>query len=370
MERRGFESLYVHVPFCGKKCAYCAFFSLPDASDDLVDAYLAELARRLDAALGKVAPESVYIGGGTPTILDEARLARLFGMIGRFVDSSGAKPVEVSVECNPETLTTGKAAIIADFANRVPLGAQSFNNRSLRVLGRRGVPKDFHTAVELLKNAEIADIGCDLIHSIPDQSLEEWEADLREAAASGVSHISTYSLTFEEGTALAASGLIPPDTDLDAAMWELSSNVLGESGFLRYEVSNFAKPGFECRHNMDVWHGGTLLGLGPSAASFDGVDRWTEPADIAEWLDGAPPEIDAISAERRADEIFALGLRTAAGWGDGLLVSRTGFGFERWEAVLNELTEAGLLKFDGRNASPTERGMELWDDIAKLVLAE
>ena len=366
--RRPFEALYVHVPFCaGTKCAYCAFYSIPAPPRGLVDAYAARIERSLEQADFERPLDSVYIGGGTPTALPADAMARLFDAVGKHAPL--AENAEISVECNPETLTPEKAAVLGGFANRVSLGVQSFDEKTLELLGRRGSPEDFERATALLRSAGIAELGCDLIHSVPGQTLDEWRNDLERAADSGVSHVSTYSLTIEEGTALAERAE-PPDPDTDAAMWELSGEILEEKGFRRYEVSNFAIPGAECRHNLEVWFGGTLLGLGPAAASFDGVDRWTENADIAEWLENAPPEIDAVSAERRADEIFSMGMRAARGWTDALAKKRTGFGLERWNAALAELAENGLVSLERAQAAPTAEGMELWDTLAERLLLD
>lgn len=366
MERRPFEALYVHVPFCADvKCAYCAFYSVPAAPSGLVDAYLAEVEKRLRSANFERPVRSVYIGGGTPTALDSDGMARLFDAIADAVPI--AFGAEVSVECNPETLTPEKAAVLGRFANRVSLGVQSFDPEILGILGRRGSPEDFRRAVELLGNAGVANLGCDLIHSVPGENADGWRRDLEAAAESGVSHVSTYSLTIEEGTALAETA-DPIDGDADAAMWELAGDILEGRGFERYEVSNFARSGAECRHNLEVWFGGTLLGVGPAASSFDGFDRWTEPADIAAWLDGEPPGVDAVSAERRADEIFAMGMRAAKGWTEALLRARTGFGMERWRVVLGELAGMDLVALEPDAAAPTRKGMELWDSIAERLL--
>jgi len=367
MKIRPFEAVYVHVPFCAKrKCAYCAFFSIPNPPSELVNAYLEKIERQLEQYEPLAPVKSVYLGGGTPTALPNVALKRLFDSMRRHIKL--LPNAEISIECNPGTLTEEKTAIVAEFANRVSLGVQSFVPELLETLGRDGSTGDFKRALKLLRAEKIENISCDLIHSIPGQSAAQWKNDLEKAADSGVSHISTYSLTIEEGTALARRGIDPTDQNLDAEMWELAGDLLATKGFARYEISNFAKMGRECRHNMDVWMGGTLLGVGPAAASFDGRDRWTLPADIAAWLNGAPPEIDALPEERRAAEILAMGLRTATGWNPQLFEKRTGFKIIRWQRELELLERHGLMEIEHNHIRPTLKGMELWDEIAEHLL--
>ena len=371
-----FDRLYVHVPFCASKCGYCSFYSIPSPADDLLDAYLDRLGREFaEHAESASELKSVFIGGGTPTFLSASRLRRLFqGIAAEFALADG---VEVSIECNPETLTPEKADVVAEFANRVSLGAQSFDESLLHTLQRRGTSADFAAATATLAERGIANIGCDLIYAVPGETMELWRNDLQRAAEAGVRHVSCYSLTLEEGCALlrecennCPNHSIGADCEIDARMWELAGSVLGDAGIRRYEVSNYAAPGFECRHNLEIWLGDTYLGCGPAAASFDGCDRRTNPASLTEWLDGAPPEIDAISAESRAAEILAMGLRQTEGWDSAKFAERSGYSFDLRKRELAELAEAGLLTIEVDRVAPTERGLALWDIVAEKLIAD
>jgi len=196
------KRLYIHVPFCASKCGYCAFYSLPLPKPSEIDSYIGKLAHDFKCSshlCGKL--ESVFIGGGTPTFLSAQNLGKLFSLIRSNFDISA--DAEISIECNPETLTPEKARIIADFANRVSLGIQSFNPKFRRILGRQGSVSTIEKAITLLTKNGVGNIGCDLIYAIPEQTPEDWQIDLEKAVALPLKHISAYSLTIEEGTLLS-----------------------------------------------------------------------------------------------------------------------------------------------------------------------
>lgn len=368
-----FNRLYIHVPFCESKCGYCAFYSIPRPSDDAMDAYLKHITREFEAAAERCESlRSVFLGGGTPTMLSAGCLRRLFeGISANFAIDSSA---EISIECNPETLTSEKADVIAEFANRVSLGVQSFNPEILDILERKGTPANFADAISTLSDRGMTNLGCDLIYAVPGETLDEWRSDLSRAADCGVNHVSAYSLTIEEGSRLfdhigKVRETRGSENDvLDAEMWHAASAILADSGIMRYEVSNYAVPGSECHHNLDIWQGDTYIGCGPAAASFDGVDRWTNPANLADWLDGAPVELDAISPERRAAELLAMGLRTTIGWDSAKFADRTGFSLDFRKRELAILADSGLLLINEDGVVATERGIALWDDIAETLI--
>ncbi|MFA6293424.1 MAG: radical SAM family heme chaperone HemW, partial [Victivallales bacterium] len=302
--------LYIHVPFCASKCGYCAFYSLPSPRDSDIDSYLEKLALDFKSSshlCGKL--DSVFIGGGTPTFLSAENLLKLFSLINSFFEISAS--AEISIECNPETLTPEKARIIAKFANRVSLGIQSFNPLFRKILGRQGSVSTIGKAISLLTKNGIGNIGCDLIYAIPGQSPEDWQDDLEKAVSLPLKHISAYSLTYEEGTLLTKNpqNFTTDDrrlttNDYSIKMWNLAGSFLRKHDFRRYEISNYAKRGFECRHNLEIWYGDKYLGFGPAAASFDGDKRWINVGDLQKWLSGAEPEFDLIPPEKRAREIF------------------------------------------------------------------
>ncbi len=210
----------------------------------------------------------------------------------------------------------------------------------------------------------------DLIYAIPDQTMAAWENDLRRALDCGIVHVSTYALTSEEGTALARRGAKPVDDALSTDMWELAETVAAQYGLARYEVSNLARPGHACRHNLDIWHGATYLGCGPAAASFDGELRWTNPPDLKRWLDSAAPrEEDALPAPARAAELLAFGLRTVSGWERASFGDCTGFDYlELRGDILRSLAAEGLLVLTPERVCPTRLGLLFADHVARELL--
>ncbi|MDR0931922.1 MAG: coproporphyrinogen III oxidase family protein [Victivallales bacterium] len=297
---------YFHVPFCQSKCGYCAFYSEVAPSLELQDAYLDALERELAAFTLNGACETVYIGGGTPTLFDESRLERLFALIAHKLSPSCK--TEISIEANPETLTPAKVELIRAFATRLSIGVQSFNPQLRATLGRNCPQKQLEQAIKLVQKAEFAHWNCDLIYAIPGQSPDQFQQDIQRAVSLGIDHLSCYNLTPEEGARL--SDILTPDEDVATEMWHIANC----GGLPRYEISNYALPGGQCRHNLNVWKGGLLVGFGPSAAGFDGKRRIIQPASLTEWLRHAPPEIDEIPTARRLNEIFAVNLRTVQGW--------------------------------------------------------
>jgi len=364
-----YTSLYVHVPFCAAKCDYCAFYSVAGVGEGPRADYL----RRLDGELARHAPEcaelaSVYVGGGTPTFLPVEELEALLSSVrSRLIVPEAA---EFTVECNPDSLTPVKVEALARCGvNRVSLGVQSFRADLRRVIGRRGNPGHLDEQLESLRGHGIANIGLDLIYAIPGQSLDDWRADLCRAVGFGPVHLSTYELTVEEATALGGREKCSPDEELVVEMWHATEEVAAAAGLARYEVSNLALPGFECRHNQDVWHGGTYLGVGPAAVSFDGETHRSNPADLERWLRGSPPEPDALPPADRARETLGLGLRTATGWHCGLFRERTGFGYlELCGSALRALAADGLLELTDDRVQPTQLGMLFADRVARRLM--
>jgi oxygen-independent coproporphyrinogen III oxidase len=363
-----YQSLYLHVPFCAAKCDYCAFYSEPRAPAALRRQYLDHLQAELAQVRQEQALASIFLGGGTPTMLPVDELDELLRMIRRSFHL--AADCEWTVESNPDSLTPEKIEILAQHGvNRVSLGVQSFLPRLRRTLGRRGEVTGLRDLLARLRASGIARQNLDLIFAIPGQSLADWQDDLARAVELGVEHISAYALTIEEGTRLAAEGVVPADDADFEAMWEASDDLLGEGGLARYEVSNFARPGAECRHNLSIWHGATYLGCGPAATSFDGITRWTQPASLGDWLAGVPPERDVLSARDRACEILAFGFRTVHGWQGDDFQARTGFAAEALRGEeLAELVQQGLLARHGDRLAPTATGLLFNDSVVGALL--
>ena len=368
-DKNTFNRIYVHVPFCLSKCSYCAFYSTAGAPQNLIDSYLDKLRSDFEKLSPECpGPQSIFIGGGTPNSLNAASLEKLLSILSSAFNLDNVN--EFSIECNPESLDNEKASIIGRYANRVSMGVQSFSPELRKIIGRAGKPESFYSGIELLKTNGIKNIGTDLIYAIPGQTLEEWSSELSFAADCGVKHISAYALSIEEGSRLAENkNLKIPDDELSASMWECAGKALQEKGFVRYEISNYAIPSCECRHNTEIWRGDTYIGFGPAASSFDGRDRWTNPADISQWLDGKSPERDIIPREKRLREIFVMGLRLTHGW--DIERFRQIAGDALTEKIIREcavFASEDLLDIVGRSLRLTEKGLLLWNAIGAELL--
>jgi oxygen-independent coproporphyrinogen-3 oxidase len=260
--------LYVHIPFCEAKCRYCGFYSEPiknHAPQRLVSAIIAEISQKR----GQEPFFTIYIGGGSPSCLPAKQLLRLIGEIaGRW-----PKPEEFTIEVNPGQVNKDiLSRLHTAGVTRLSIGAQSFNPDELTFLGRRHSAGDIGRAVEMARQTGFENIGLDLIFAISPSTLESWKYSLRSAIDLGVQHISAYALTYEEGTplqkAVEAGEVTPADEEIDRQMYETTIDELEKAGFEQYEISNFAKPGFECKHNLNYWRNLPYLGIGPAAGSY------------------------------------------------------------------------------------------------------
>ena len=361
-----YANLYIHVPFCRRKCGYCAFYSLPCADDGLYQLWLEKLLldlRKNAPGLQKI--RTLYFGGGTPSSLPVPVLKKLFRTIQ---ETCRFEPgAEITMEANPETVTTELCDTAAGFINRVSMGVQSFQPELRRAVMRHtGGTEHVCHALEAWRSAGVENLGFDLLYALPGETLVMFRNDLEEALSCGVKHLSCYSITPEEGTPFAATGY-EPDEGLSADMWNLAGEFLARHDMPRYEISNYASKPFRAAHNWNVWHGESYLGLGPSAASFDGVRRWTECADLQQWAAGVSPEYDEIPRAERLREILLMGLRTADGWGRGEFRSVTGVDPDF--PVLAALErEKLLLRGDDGVILPTEQGLLFWNDLALRIL--
>lgn len=374
--KRPFTELYIHVPFCMGKCDYCAFYSEGKMEEKDLSLYLEKLFSQMEeyaSSCGRL--RTVYFGGGTPTLLPPEKMELLFRAIREnFLLEEDA---EISMECNPETLTEEKCSVMKSFVNRASMGVQSFSPLFRERIGRRthenGANRPFEEmlfeAVSLLKKHGIKNIGFDLIYLLPGETLSDWEKELKKALSFGITHLSCYSLSIEEGTPLSKR-CGEQDEDLSADMWELAGTLLAENAFPRYEVSNYAREGFFCRHNDNIWKGASYLGLGPSGCSFDGRDRWVQTSPLSAFLAGKAPETDVITEEKRLAEMFIMGLRRTKGWNrtDWEKVSGGKSYDALWEKIIAKNCTLGLLRKGKDTLSPTEKGLEYWNDLAESFL--
>ncbi len=366
------DGLYVHVPFCDGKCPYCAFYSVPftpDGEADWLRAVLAELACER-AEWPELSPATIYFGGGTPSLLSGDVWLRLSEALHAAFDLAAV--TEWTVEANPGSLTTERLALWKGLGvNRISLGAQSFDDGVLRRLGRRHTVAQVCAAVEAIGAAGFENWGLDLIACVPGVGPARWAATLDAALALRPRHISVYALTVEEGAQLAkerAAGRFALLSDgRQLARLALAEKRMGEAGFARYEISNYALPGFECRHNLAVWRGGDYLGMGPAAASHRGGRRWTNHADLCAYVSAPlpPRESEISSVEGQALDRLIFGLRTAEGVGMSELEMRYELPtLSRWRCTLEQLAKVGVVVEANGVWRLTRRGREVADGVA------
>jgi len=380
-----FTRLYIHIPYCRQKCPYCAFFSQEHSGGDL-DRYAKLLQREMtlaaDRATTRPGLDSLYFGGGTPSLLDPRQIAEL---IRRADDLFGlSEGAEVTLEANPGTVDLQRLDGFRQAGiNRLSLGFQSFDDRMLGALGRIHTAQQAREAFAAARRADFDNIGIDLIHALPGQTAAMWRTELRQALQLAPEHLSIYGLTIEEGTPFATQydedSPQLPDEDLAAEMFEVADEVLGAHGYEHYEIANYARPGFRSRHNSGYWNRDGYLGLGAGAHSFlrgTGYGtRFSNAADLeeygAELLAGRLPRRDSLSLDRpdAMAEFLFLGLRMA----DGVLFTtfeqEFGAGIrEVFGQVIAPLIEQGLLTDDGPGLRLTRRGMLLSNQVFQLFL--
>ncbi len=375
--------LYVHVPFCRSKCSYCDFFSLSDASDAAASRWLADVRAevRAWASLGMHgALESVYVGGGTPSLLAEKVATLLAGVSADLALASGA---EVTVEANPDSLDEQALTMMRTAgATRVSVGVQSFDDTVLGMLGRRHDARQAVEACERVRGAGLA-LSIDLICGVPGQSLTSWAETIATALATGARHVSVYPLSLEEGTPLAVAidgGIVdPPDPDVAADMMVLAEESLARAGLARYEVANYAVPGAESRHNLAYWSGVSYLALGPAAhgmldaeqarhTGLIGYDafpdaarvRWSNAPDLG-WR-ALPREVEVLTADEVAREDVMLGLRLVNG------VAERDIRAAGVTNIMLDLAADGLVVQVSDRWRTTTRGWLLGNEVFERVL--
>ena len=359
--------LYVHIPFCEAKCRYCGFYSEPiknHAPQRLVSAIIAELSeKRGQPALSKVegtpfSPhQTIYVGGGSPSCLPTEQLLRLI----QEITSHWPKPEEFTIEVNPGQVSKDILSQLRTAGvTRLSIGAQSFNPDELTFLGRRHSAGETHRAVEVARQAGFENIGLDLIFAIPPSTLESWKYSLRSAINLDVQHISAYALSYEEGTPLQksveAGEVAPVDEEIDRQMYETTIDELEKAGFKQYEISNFAKPGFECKHNLNYWANKPYIGVGPAAGSYWNGKRTLNIADIKKYIEAieqgttVTDESETPDNTQIACETAVLNLRRRCGIILDEFENQTGFdAMKLFAEPIGRYRELGLIEAaDGR----------------------
>jgi oxygen-independent coproporphyrinogen-3 oxidase len=370
------RGLYVHVPFCFHKCHYCDFYSFVDR-EGRTGEYLAQVARDVEWTAARVEGEieTVFVGGGTPTLLSAEELRAFAAQIRRF---PLARDVEWTVEANPETIDLEKARVLADAGvNRVSIGAQSFDPRHLKTLERWHDPANVARAAGYLREAGIANFNLDLIFGIPGQTLEDWRDDLRRALEIGPEHLSCYGLTYEPNTAMSKrlelGQFEPCDDALEAEMYEATRDMLRAAGFTQYEVSNYARTGRECRHNLVYWRNEPWWAIGPSASGYIAGHRFKVVPRLGDWLGraegGTAPVVDHERPDERRNtsEALMLGLRLAEGISREVEARAVALEPSRTQVFAQAIADGMLERADDRLRF-TERGMMLANEtLEKLI---
>ncbi|HXR47326.1 MAG TPA: radical SAM family heme chaperone HemW [Candidatus Limnocylindrales bacterium] len=400
------SSLYLHVPFCAQKCAYCAFYSEP-STGDLINRYIAVLVHELEIVADDLRPETIFFGGGTPSLLNLRQWEQILRAMER-LNLLGA--AEFTVECNPATVSADKAKLLRDFGvNRISMGVQSLDEALLNRLGRVHSREMVFKSFDILRRAGFDNLNLDLMFAIPGQTLEVWRATLTEALALGSEHLSSYEVIYEDDTPLFAqlkAGEFDVDEDLACAMYEELVDGATAAGFRQYEIANFARgsksntstvqslqsvpeggmtedcglttvdiPAFACRHNVNYWRGGSFYGLGPSATSYvRGVrtKNWANTQLYCEQLGKGNRAIESreeLPPLRRAGETAAFGLRMVAGWPFEEFQRTTNFDLRReWSADMNQLADRGWAKISPDRFHLTPRGLRFADAAAEMFL--
>ncbi len=364
--------LYVHVPFCASKCAYCDFASYASREVDIpryVEAVVEEITRR-GAETGHLKADTVFLGGGTPSLLDDMQVTRILDALAENFSIEGG--AEITCECNPGTLTASLARALRRWGvNRLSLGAQAAQSRLLGMLGRIHDWEKVVASMEIARGAGFENSNLDLMLGLPSQTTADVQETLDAATALSPTHISYYSLIVEEGTPICrditAGKLTLPDEEMDRDMYELARRTLEERGFIQYEISNFAREGFACRHNVGCWTRVPYLGFGCAAHSFYDECRTMNPETLDAYLSGEKPEIERISAEKARFESMMLGLRMTRGVKDDDFTRMHGLSIrEAFGEKLDGPINSGLLEWHEEALRLTRRGM----DMENTVLVE
>jgi oxygen-independent coproporphyrinogen-3 oxidase len=361
--------LYVHIPFCARICPYCAFYK------DLLDRsqtwrFCEAILRDLDQQCASFAltPETIYFGGGTPTALTTSQLEFLLGGFHERLNLSSL--AEWTIEANPGSVSARKAALLRKLGvTRVSLGVQSWNDELLKLLGREHNSQQAEQSFHVLRAAGFSNINIDLMFGLPGQTIEQWKSTLEKTIALLPDHISAYCLTYEEDTEFFlrhARGELLQDTDTDAAFFDMTMSILEDAGYEQYEISNYARPEFSSVHNRAYWMGKDYLGIGPSAFSTVGMNRWQNVCDYRTYADcvlsgrSSRGVSENLTTEMKRTERIALSLRTS----DGVFASELkGFAREK-----NEFIALGLLRESNGNFVLTRKGKELADSVAEAFL--
>ncbi len=378
------SGIYIHIPFCERKCIYCDFYSVEDLGwiDSFVNSILREIEifRRESDFIETACFDTVYFGGGTPSLLEVSQIEKILNSL--YKNFCISQDVEITVEANPGTVNREKLFSFRKVGiNRLSFGIQSFFDKDLKFLGRIHTSKDAVECVKFAFESGFENISVDLIFGLPGQNVRDWVENLHKAIELNVPHISAYNLIVESGTPLyelVRSGEVKlPDEFKQAELYETTMETLEDAGYIHYEVSNYAYEGFECRHNLKYWKHENYLGFGPSAHSFWLNKRWWNVANLNKYLKAIDlnklpiANFEILDAEKMVEEFVYLGLRST---GVDLEKFKEKFGFDflggEIREELIELEKLGFVEIDNFKVRLTRKGFSVCDEIAVNLISK
>lgn len=372
--------LYIHIPFCVSKCRYCDFLSF-SSDDDTVRKYTDALIREISSKKNKEnITDTIFIGGGTPSLLDINNIKEIFDSL--YDDFNISDDAEITIEANPGTITKEKAKAYAELGiNRVSMGLQSADNEALKKLGRIHDFNQFLESYDILRNEGMSNINVDIMSGLPGQSVAKYEETLYKVCAVNAEHISAYSLIVEEGTPFyqmynPVDGLRRdelPDEDSEREQYYITRDILKDAGYFRYEISNYSKPGYECRHNTGYWRGVPYIGMGLGASSLWNGTRYNNTGDMSEYIrcsmkpDSIAENVQKLTDADRMEEFMFLGLRMT----EGIQISEF---YEKFGVTVNEVygevikkySDMKMLEINGENMKLTDKGV----DVSNIIFAD
>ncbi|MDG6026571.1 MAG: radical SAM family heme chaperone HemW [Candidatus Brocadia sp.] len=366
------HALYIHIPFCVRKCNYCDFHSMV-SDTTTIDHYLHALEKELDILQGQFIFTTVYIGGGTPSALNEYHLEKLLSMVIRHLSALEIR--EYTVEINPGTLTKDKATLLKEYGvNRISLGVQSFQQHQLKLLGRIHSGDDARDAFTLLRTSGFQNITIDLIFGCPEQTFDDWEKDLRTAVELNPEHLSTYALTYEEGTPLAIDleneVIHKLEECVELKMYKMAIGYLSRKKYHHYEISNFAKDGYECYHNRVYWENKGYIGIGVGAYSFLHGRRTANEKDVWKYIRGVQESTniqsfsECLPQDQMASETVIMSLRLRQGISTTDFYERFGYTIEdQFGDQIKRLRTYGLVAYEDERLKLTEKGLFVADTV-------
>ena len=372
--------LYIHIPFCRQKCHYCDFYSIGNLrrKDDFLKALFCEFELQKDY-LNNRSLKTIYIGGGTPSVLSADDLLSLFETIGKYYQFS--KNTEITIECNPDDLTKPYVEALKQTpVNRISIGAQSFDNDFLAMLNRRHTAGQIRDAVKRLQDSGFQNVSLDVMFGLPQQSFAHWKEEIQHFLSLDVPHFSAYLLTIEKNTVFGRwqqrGQLQQPSTETLWDMYRYLIDEMQKNGYEHYEISNYAKPNYTSKHNTAYWQQKPYLGLGPSAHSYNGVARQWNTANLVRYIEHLmqgkqlPFEHEVLSTKNKYNDLIITALRTKKGISFSFLKSAYPEFWPVFEKALQKYTESDLLEIGENSVHLSEKGFFVSDTIFVDFMAE